>query len=91
MTLLRDLPCWEIMQCENVEECPVWQQHDGTPCWEIVKEFEDYRSFYDICQDCVVYLLKNEARVFSEQEIKAMGAVRSACGATTRQPQVMAV
>jgi hypothetical protein len=76
MTMLFDLPCWEIMQCEDAEDCPVRQQTDGTRCWEIVKEFEDYRSSYDICQDCLVYLLKKEARPFTEQEIMAMTMVR---------------
>jgi len=76
MTLLQELPCWEIMQCEEVEECPVWQRKDGTPCWETVKKLGDYRSSYEICNDCLVYLLKNQARLFSDQEIRDMTEVR---------------
>ena len=64
----RDWPCWEIMQCEGTDDCPA-RKHPNQDCWEIASEMDDYRKAFNICKDCVVYMLKVENTVLSEQEM----------------------
>ena len=63
-----DWPCWEIMQCEGTDDCPA-RKHPNQDCWEIASEMDDYRKAFNICKDCVVYMLKVENTVLSEQEM----------------------
>lgn len=64
-----DWPCWEIMQCEGTDDCPA-RKHPNQDCWEIASEMDDYRKAFNICKDCVVYMLKVENNVLSEQEMQ---------------------
>ena len=66
-----DIPCWEIMKCEGTESCPARKSQD-TPCWEIARDLDDYRSAFNICNDCLVYMLKHENSVLSQQEIQTI-------------------
>ena len=64
-----DWPCWEIMKCEGTDDCPA-RKNPNQDCWEIASEMDDYRKAFNICKDCVVYMLKVENTVLSEQEMQ---------------------
>ena len=50
--------------------CPA-RQNPEKNCWEIAKETEDdYRNIFNICQDCIVHVLKSDTSVLSNLEIK---------------------
>ena len=66
-----DWPCWEIMKCEGTENCPARKRPD-LDCWEIAGEMDDYRKAFNICKDCIVYMLKADNSVLSKQEMKAI-------------------
>ena len=51
--------CWEIMQCENSDECPA-RIIPAKQCWEIASDSDDYRKANNICRDCIVYVLKTD-------------------------------
>jgi hypothetical protein len=59
--------CWEIMQCDKSNNCPV-KNNSEKPCWEI----DDYRNFFNICRDCIVHVLKAENSVLTNQEAKSI-------------------
>jgi hypothetical protein len=63
------IPCWKITGCQKQNNCPAIMQPD-TPCWELAKELKDYRSAYDVCNDCLVYLSKQKNSSLTELEIK---------------------
>jgi hypothetical protein len=73
-----DIPCWEIMKCEGTESCPA-RKSPGTPCWEIARDLDDYRSAFNICKDCLVYMLKHENTVLSQQEIETIIEKKGFC------------
>ena len=64
-----DLFCWEIMQCENSDDCPA-KKNLEKPCWEIARNSDDYTSVNNICRDCIVHVLKAENTVLSKQQIR---------------------
>lgn len=64
--------CWEIMQCDKSNNCPV-KNNSEKPCWEIAREIDDdYRNFFNICRDCIVHVLKAENSVLTNQEAKSI-------------------
>ena len=67
MTSYRDWPCWEIMKCENSDNC-IARSEPETPCWEIVGWLKDFRSAFNICTDCIVYMLHQDVSPFSKKE-----------------------
>jgi hypothetical protein len=73
-----DLPCWEIMKCEGTDDCPA-RKHPDLNCWEIASEMDDYRKAFNICQDCIVYMLKAENTVLTKQEMQTIMKQKSAC------------
>jgi hypothetical protein len=77
-----DWPCWEIMQCEGTEDCPA-RKSPNQNCWEIASEMDDYRKAFNICKDCVVYMLKVENTVLSEQEMQTIMKQKSDCALTS--------
>ena len=65
---IANLKCWEIMNCDN-QDC-LARNEPETPCWEIAKHIKE--GLYDpskICRECVVYLLKQESSMFTEEDI----------------------
>ena len=74
----RDWPCWEIMKCEGTEDCPARKRPDLN-CWEIANEMDDYRKAFNICKDCIVYMLKVENTVLTKKEMQAIITNKSAC------------
>jgi hypothetical protein len=73
-----DWPCWEIMKCEGTESCPA-RKHPDQPCWEIAGEMDDYRKAFNICKDCIVYMLKADNSVLTKQEMKAILDHKTEC------------
>jgi len=73
---MKNLACWEIMNCHD-EAC-VARTMPEKECWEIVAELEDYRAGFNICADCLVYVVKSGSVVLSDQEIAVM-ATNKAC------------
>ncbi len=78
MTVDNNLPCWEIMRCEDTENCPA-RQNPETPCWEIAYDVGDHLKASNICNDCIVYLLKSGNSTLSEQEITAIMQSKANC------------
>ncbi len=69
MPSIKDLPCWEIMNCgSSRRNCPA-RKDTKQACWEIVKELSDHRTEFDICPDCIVYMVKNTNLFMSTREI----------------------
>jgi len=73
-----DWPCWEIMKCEGTDDCPA-RKNPNQDCWEIASELDDYRKAFNICKDCVVYMLKVENTVLSEQEMQSIIKQKGEC------------
>ena len=71
-------PCWDIMKCQGTESCPAREQLHKD-CWEIARELDDYRSAFKICQDCIVYMLKNGNTVLSDKEKKTIVEQKVTC------------
>ena len=84
-----DLFCWEIMQCENPDNCPA-KKNPGKYCWEIASETDDYRKANNICRDCIVYVLKIGNSVLSKQEIKSIVKKKTTCKLSHRYPKLSA-
>ncbi len=68
MPSIKDLPCWEIMNCSDTGNCPA-RKDTKRSCWEIARELSDYRAEFDICPDCIVYVVKNTNLSLSAHEI----------------------
>lgn len=67
MSLNSEWPCWEIMQCnpENARQCPAYQS--SSPCWDVMRKIDAYS--FNICQDCLVYVIKQKDSMLSKEEI----------------------
>jgi hypothetical protein len=73
-----DWHCWEIMECDNPQDCLAWK-HPEIPCWEIIRELNDYRNTFNVCQDCIVHILKTENSVLSEFQILKIWETKVEC------------
>jgi hypothetical protein len=51
------LPCWEIIGCDTSKKCQAKERPD-IPCWEVAYYADDYRRHFNVCQDCIVHVLK---------------------------------
>ena len=60
-----ELPCWEIIQCNRKDNCLLPGVAEKA-CWQVVKD--DNASSFHICVDCLVYLVKQEDSIFSDEE-----------------------
>ena len=78
MVQISDWHCLEIMECDNPQNCLAWK-HPERPCWEIINELNDHRKVFNICQDCIVYILKSENSVLSEFEILKISETKAQC------------
>ena len=67
MSLNANWPCWEIMKCnpENARQCPAYKS--SSPCWEVMRKIDAYS--FNICRDCIVYVIKQKDSIFSNEEI----------------------
>ncbi|MBT8347775.1 MAG: hypothetical protein KJO60_06325 [Desulfofustis sp.] len=66
MSPYAELPCWVIMNCADNSRCPAKEQ-PHRDCWEIFSEFD--RKAFNICQDCLVYLSRQEESILSRNEM----------------------
>jgi len=74
----REWPCWQLMACNHKKRCPAWKNPEK-PCWQIAIELDDYRNAYKICQDCIVYMLKNGSSSLSEKEVQSIMRQKISC------------
>ncbi|MEW6218504.1 MAG: hypothetical protein AB1634_03095 [Thermodesulfobacteriota bacterium] len=49
------------------------------PCWDVARALNDYRRIYGICEDCIVYLTKQENSILSPQDIETILARKGVC------------
>jgi len=63
-----DVKCWEIMKCDNLE-CPARCEPD-TPCWEIAEKVEAYHNTSNTCNDCVVYIMKDDSSLLKQKKLQ---------------------
>ncbi len=58
--------CWDIMNCDN-QECHARREPE-TPCWEIAKRSNSFQNFSNTCDDCIVFIFKNNLTFFSTEK-----------------------
>lgn len=69
--------CWHIMKCNN-ERCSA-RELRTTPCWEIARELDDYRTALNVCSDCLVYLSQHKNSILSAEEIDEILRQKGVC------------
>ena len=73
-----NLACWAITNCRDSENC-LAKKYPDRDCWEIASEVNDHRSAFEICEDCIVFLLKGKDSSLSNQEKKSIIAHKVEC------------
>ena len=68
MSSFTKMRCWEIMQCSGSENCPA-RLFPDVPCWEIAEILGASQSVLDVCQDCLVYIIKANKPVITKDEL----------------------
>lgn len=68
MTSASKLRCWEIMRCSSSENCPA-RLFPDVPCWEIAKIIGASQATLDVCQDCLVYIIKANEPILTNDEL----------------------
>jgi len=81
------LNCWQITNCDNLD-CPARLEPE-TPCWEISQRIADFQNISSTCNDCIVYILKEEPSILEKRDLqliieqrdflKDIGVNRKAC------------
>lgn len=61
--------CWEIIRCDDTSSCPARSQ-EKKQCWEIMAEHNSFQCHYGICEECIVYLGKSKASLFTGNEME---------------------
>jgi hypothetical protein len=79
MSKAKDLSCWKIMNCQDSAGC-VARQNSDHACWELARDFSHIQSLLGVCRDCLVYQIKRDSPVFSDDELTAILANRSLAG-----------
>lgn len=72
------LRSWGIKQCKEVVGFST-KEFQEKPCWEMASEVGDFRSAFNICEDCIVFVLKNGPPLLSEKEILSIGQRKVSC------------
>lgn len=88
MSADKDWPCWEIMKCnpENAKQCPAYKS--PSPCWEVMQKIDAYS--FNICSDCIVYVIKQKDSIFSHEEILDIMNQKGVDVTKTKCPQLKA-
>lgn len=60
--------CWDIMQCDEDEACPV-RVNKLEHCWEWMQQHVQLQSQYGLCAECIVFLCQKENIVLGTGEI----------------------
>ncbi len=71
MSLRSDWPCWEVMKCDEGQNCPA-KENPSKLCWEIIKEVDSYS--FNICSDCLVYVARQKDSKFTQEELLSIMA-----------------
>ena len=58
--------CWDIMNCDN-QECHARREPE-TPCWEIAQRTNSFHNISNTCDDCIVFVFKNNLTFFSTEK-----------------------
>ena len=61
--------CWDIMQCDEENPCPVRLQKISR-CWEFMATHNEFQCQYGLCSDCIVYLCNNRNTLLSASELE---------------------
>ena len=61
--------CWEIMQCDEEDACPV-RVNKIARCWEWMQQHTQFQSQYGLCAECIVFICQNENTVLASGEIE---------------------
>ncbi len=85
MTPIKDMPCWEIMQCSGTENCPA-RTHPDVPCWEIAEKLGTSQSVMNICSDCIVYVVKTNDPILTRNELVEIMSHRNIGGFSKECP-----
>ena len=48
-------------------------------CWEMAREHGDFRSAFNICDDCIVFILKHGTTILSEKEVRSIEKREVSC------------
>lgn len=74
----KEWSCWEIMKCDVANNC-LARRSPEKYCWEIASELDDYRRAFNICLDCIVYLLHKEGKIMPKKKIRAIVKEKLSC------------
>ncbi len=69
---------WGIKKCKEVVDFST-KEYPEKSCWEMASEVGDFRSAFNICEDCIVYLLKSGTTLLSEKKIFSIGKREVSC------------
>jgi hypothetical protein len=69
---------WGTKKCKEVVGFST-EEYPEKPCWELASEVGDFRSVFNICEDCIVFILKNGTTILSEEEIRSIGNREISC------------
>jgi len=69
MTAERMHNCWDIMQCDENNPCPVRMAKTGR-CWEWMAQNNQVQCQYGLCDECIVYLCNNENTLLTHWELE---------------------
>ena len=61
--------CWEFMQCDEEDNCPV-RVNKIERCWEWMKDQNQFQCQYGLCYECIVYLCNSEETYLTDSEIE---------------------
>ena len=63
---------WEFEKSKRVVGLSI-KKYPEKPCWEMASDVGDFRSAFNICADCIVFLLRNGTSLLSEEQICSLG------------------
>lgn len=77
--MAREMPCWEIMNCQDGSECAAWQNPEIS-CWDLAQELRHVQNVLGVCIDCIVYQIKENPQLFDEEKLAEILAHRKING-----------
>jgi len=61
--------CWEIMQCDENNQCPV-RINEISRCWEFMAQNDEFQCQYGLCNECIVHLCNNKSTLLTHIELE---------------------
>lgn len=71
MAVDRELRYWQKMKYQGMNDL-LKKENQGKPCWEVARELGDFRSAFNVCKDCIAFVLKNDTTLLSEEEVHSL-------------------